>query len=522
MQPGFDPTDHSDRVVAGDGILSCIQSPREPVTLYRDAAGLITLQPGAGEVYGQLPSIYPEWLGDATFTRAHGCRFPYVVGEMARGIATPAMVIAGVEAGLAAFYGSAGLRPDTIADGLSEIESGLGGHAPAWGANLIHTPQQTEYEREVVDLFLARGVARVSASAFMKLSAEVVRYAAAGLSRGTDGAITRSTHVFAKVSRAEVARQFMAPAPEKLLRALAAEGRITEEQAELASHVPIACDITAEADSGGHTDNRAASPLFSSISEARRGVAAKHGIDASSIRIGLAGGIATPHGVAAAFEMGAAYVLTGSINQSALTSGLSLAGREALAKAGPADVAMAPAADMFEQGVKVQVLKRGTLFAMRSLKMHEFYRSRSGLDDLSDDDVKWLEDVMGESLETAWTEVVAFMRDTNPAELERAEADPKKKMALVFRRYLFMGSQWARDGADDRRSDFQIWCGPSMGAFNEWVSGSFLEPLDARTIRQIAWNLMEGAACITRAAQLRSFGVAVPGDAFDYRPREFG
>jgi PfaD family protein len=183
---------------------------------------------------------------------------------------------------------------------------------------------------------------------------------------------------------------------------------------------------------------------------------------------------------------------------------------------------MAPAADMFEQGVKVQVLKRGTLFAMRGLKMHEFYRSRSGLDDLSDDDVKWLEDVMGESLETAWTEVVAFMRDTNPAELERAEADPKKKMALVFRRYLFMGSQWARDGADDRRSDFQIWCGPSMGAFNEWVSGSFLEPLDARTIRQIAWNLMEGAACITRAAQLRSFGVAVPGDAFDYRPREFG
>ncbi len=26
---------------------------------------------------------------------------------------------------------------------------------------------------------------------------------------------------------------------------------------------------------------------------------------------------------------------------------------------------MAPAADMFEMGVKVQVLKRGTLFAMR-------------------------------------------------------------------------------------------------------------------------------------------------------------
>lgn len=128
-----------------------------------------------------LPPVWPEWLGARSFCDTHGVRFAYVVGEMARGLATPAMVIAGVRAGFAAFYGSAGLDPQTVAGGLSEIEAGLGRAVPGWGANLIHTPQQPGYGAAIVDLFLARGVARVSASAFMRLSPEIVRYSAAGL-----------------------------------------------------------------------------------------------------------------------------------------------------------------------------------------------------------------------------------------------------------------------------------------------------------------------------------------------------
>jgi trans-AT polyketide synthase/acyltransferase/oxidoreductase domain-containing protein len=238
----------------------------------------------------------------------------------------------------------------------------------AGAPNLIHTPQQPGYEAAVVDLFLREEVRRVSASAYMRLSPEVVRYTALGLERRHDGQIIRTNHVFAKVSRAEVAEQFLTPAPDAILNSLVDSGAISSAQAELARQVPVAAEITAEADSGGHTDRRSAAPLFSSISAARDRVASKSGIDPNAIRIGLAGGIATPHAVAAAFGMGAAYVLTGSINQAAVESGLSLPGRQLLAKAGPADVAMAPAADMFEQGVEVQVLKRGTLFAMRGKK----------------------------------------------------------------------------------------------------------------------------------------------------------
>jgi hypothetical protein len=51
------------------------------------------------------------------------------------------------------------------------------------------------------------------------------------------------------------------------------------------------------------------------------------------------------------------------------------------------------------------------------------------------------------------------------------------------------------------------------------VRGSFLEAPENRTAVQVARNLMEGAAVVTRAQQLRSFGLAVPTAAFDFRPR---
>lgn len=500
-----------------------IDEPRMPVGL-RLADNEVNVSAGpAGSDPSQamLPPLYPEWLGDRAFSGTHGSRFNYVVGEMARGIATPRMVAEAVRAGCVGFYGSAGLPVKEIERGLKEIKANLAGDQTAWGANLIHTPQQPGYEAAVVDLFLREGVRRLSASAYMRLSADVVRFTALGLQRDADGRVVRHNHVFAKVSRAEVAEQFMAPAPEAILRDLVAVRAITEVQAELARQVPVAAEITAEADSGGHTDRRAAAPLFASICAARSRVATKTGVNPDMIRIGLAGGIATPHGVAAAFSMGAAYVLTGSINQAAVKSGLSLPARQLLAKAGPADVAMAPAADMFEQGVEVQVLKRGTLFAMRGKKLFQFYRSGASFETLDAKDQIWVEDVLGEPFDAAWAETRAYISEVNPKEADRAETDGNKRLALVARRYLFSGAQWAREGDPARTADYQIWCGPAQGAFNEWAAGSFLEDLSNRTVRQIAWNLLEGAARITRAAQLRSAGVSVPPTAFDVRPIQF-
>lgn len=514
------------REILLDLIRKAVETPRERAWISVTDSGIPELAsvgqpPSDNSAAAALPPVYPEWLGDRAFAAIHGARFNYVAGEMARGIATPKMVIEAARAGCVGFYGSAGLPLSEIKSGVEEIKAAIGPSAQNWGANLIHSPQEPGQEKAVIDLFLSQSVARVSASAFMRLTADVVRYTALGLSRTADGTIHRANHVFAKVSRAEVAEAFMAPAPEKILKELVAEGAITPLQAELASKVPVAADITAESDSGGHTDNRPASTLFSSLCAARERVASRHNLTESSIRIGLAGGIATPQSAAAAFQMSAAYVLTGSINQSAVESGLAAPGRALLAKAGPADVAMAPAADMFEQGVQVQVLKRGTLFAMRGKKFHAFYRSGASYETLPPIDQKWIDDVLGEPFEAAWQATRAYTQKVNPAEAARADKDGNKRLALVARRYLFMGAQWAREGHPGRVADYQIWCGPAMGAFNEWVAGSFLEPVEARTVRQIALNLMEGAARVTRAGQLRSMGLTVPAELFSFRPVPF-
>ena len=118
----------------------------------------------------------------------------------------------------------------------------------------------------------------------------------------------------------------------------------------------MADDVTAEADSGGHTDNQPAIVLLPTMITLLEQMQAQHAYK-SPPRVGAAGGISTPWSAAAAFAMGAAYVVTGSVNQSCVEAGTSDAVRRMLAQAQQADIAMAPAADMFEMGVKVQVLE---------------------------------------------------------------------------------------------------------------------------------------------------------------------
>ena len=154
----------------------------------------------------------------------------------------------------------------------------------------------------------------------------------------------------------------MQPAPRTILNALVSEGLLTTAEAELAQHVSVAEDITAEADSGGHTDNRPLSVLLPLVLRERDRILGALPAG-SSIRVGAAGGIGVPSAAAAAFASGASYILTGTVNQTAMESGLSEVGRAMLCEAGMADVAMAPSADMFELGVKVQVLRKGTLYS---------------------------------------------------------------------------------------------------------------------------------------------------------------
>ncbi len=465
---------------------------------------------------GVVPPLPPHAFGHRIFKSDHGLKYAYIAGAMAGGITSAEMVEAAGRAGMLGFFGAAGLTPaevEAAVDRLQQSESRF----PV-GFNLIHSPTDPELETAVSSLYIRRGVRRVSASAYMDVTPALIRYRLHGIYRDDAGRVICPNRVIAKVSRVEVARKFFSPPPEKIVAYLKDRGEITETQAAMSREIPVAHDLTAEADSGGHTDNRPAISLLPTMIALKNKMNARYAYD-RPLLAGLGGGVATPESTAAAFAMGAAWVVTGSVNQSCVEAGVSESVRKMLAGAHQADVTMAPSADMFEMGGKVQVLKRGTMFPMRASKLYECYCRYGCLDEIPEAERLTLErDLFRCSLADEWQNTRRFFENRDPRQIERADADARHKMALIFRSYLGRASRWAMAGDPERTIDYQIWCGPSMGAFNEWVRGSFLETPENRDVVTVAMNLMYGAAVITRRNMLTLQGAVIPESAEVVRP----
>jgi trans-AT polyketide synthase, acyltransferase and oxidoreductase domains len=221
----------------------------------------------------------------------------------------------------------------------------------------------------------------------------------------------------------------------------------------------------------------------------------------------------------AAFMMGAAYVVTGSINQSCVESATSDHAKQLLAQAEMPDVMMAPAADMFEMGVKLQVLKRGTLFPVRAQKLYELYKAYDSIEAIPVKEREQIEkQIFRSSLDAIWDETAAFFQQRDPEQLERAIANPKRKMALIFRWYLGLSSRWSNTGEPGREIDYQIWCGPAMGSFNDWVRGSYLAEPQNRRVVDVADHIMTGAAFLYRLQNLTLQGLHLPSAYRQYKP----
>lgn len=479
-------------------------------------AGELTTDGKGLQVLAMVAPLTAQDLGDPTFRSDYQLTYAYKTGAMANGIASEELVIAMGKAGFLGSFGAAGLVPQRVEQAIDTIQRAL--PTESYAFNLIHSPNEPLLEEGAVAHFLQRGVHVVEASAFLRLTLNIVHYRVAGLSAGPDGQVVIGNRVIAKISRQEVARYFMEPAPQRYLDQLLEQGKITPQQAALAAQVPMADDITVEADSGGHTDNRPLVALLPSILQLRDDIQEAHKY-ATPIRVGAAGGIGTPAAALAAFMMGAAYVVTGSVNQACLEAGTSDHVRTLLAKVKQTDVMMAPASDMFEMGVELQVLKKGTLFGPRAKKLYEYYRTYNSIEEIpTEEKIKLEKQLFQQPLEAIWQSCIQFFKERDPHQIERALDNPKRKMALIFRWYLGLSSNWANAGVEDRKTDMQIWCGPSMGAFNDWVKGTYLEVPAQRKAADIAQHIMEGAAYLYRIQALQLQGVRVPTAWGQYIP----
>lgn len=466
---------------------------------------------------GSVPAISPSQLGDPSFSHDHNVRYAYYAGAMANGISSEEMVIALGSQRILGVFGAGGLGVERVRTAIHRIQQRLP-NGP-YAINLLHNPGQPDWEMQCVKLFIERDVRLIEASAYINLTPAIVYFRVQGLQRAADRTIIRRRRIIAKVSHRDVAAHFLHPSPEKIVRKLLADGLITEDQAALAALVPVADDITVEGDSGGHTDNGVLSCIFRSIAQLSEQITAQHRY-MTRVRVGVAGGIGSPHAVLSAFALGAAYVATGSINQACVEAGTSLRVKQLLGKAGMADVTMAPSADMFEIGAKVQVLKSGTMYAVRAQKLHSLYKRYECIEDIPAAEITALEQtIFKRPLAQVWEETTEFLRlRGNVQALSAAGQSPKKKMALLFQWYLGQSSRWAIAGDEARAIDYQIWCGPAMAAANDWLRGTEYETVERRSVADIADLLMTGAAYLARVTALKQMGVDVPAALARYVP----
>lgn len=434
-----------------------------------------------------------ETLGCPLFRSDHGIRYAYVAGAMYKGIASVDMVVRLGQSRLLGYLGAGGMRLDRVQEGIRDIRSRLSTEA-SFGVNLLCNLVRPDAEEASVELYLSEGVRRVEAAAYTQVTPALIWYRASGLTREADGSVRAPNHVLGKVSHPDVARAFMSPAPEEILQRLVEQKRLTVEEAMLAREIPVAGDVCVEADSGGHTDRGVAYVLMPAMTGLRDELMLQYRFR-RRIRVGAAGGLGTPQAVAAAFVLGADFVLTGSINQCSVEAGTSDIVKDMLAEAGVQDCAMAPAGDMFEMGAKVQVLKKGVFFPARANRLYELYQQLESLEQMDEKTRRMIEErYFGRTFAEVWEETREFYAAQAPERLLEAERMPKRKMAMIFQWYFVHSNRLAMRGERGGKVNFQIQCGPAMGAFNQWVKNGALRDWRNRHVDGIGELLMQGAA----------------------------
>ncbi|PEM85215.1 [acyl-carrier-protein] S-malonyltransferase [Bacillus wiedmannii] len=429
-------------------------------------------------------------LGDEEFKKDYGVKYAYVTGAMYRGIASKELVVRLARAGLLSFFGTGGLKLNEIEKNIKLIQSELN-NGEVYGMNLLASPFNPKKEESLVDLLLEYNVKNVEAAAFTTISEALVKYRLTGLRRDGEGVVRASNKIMAKISRPEVAEAFLNPAPNRIVEKLVREGKLSTEEARLSREIPMADDLCVEADSGGHTDQGVAYALIPTILRLRDRVMKEYHFS-KRVRVGAAGGIGTPEAAVAAFIMGADFILTGSINQCTVEAGTSESVKELLQQMNIQDTEYTPAGDMFEMGAKVQVLRKGLFFPSRANKLYELYRNYNSLDEIDSKTKKQLEE---KYFKRSFDDVFNEIRNRfSIEEIEKAERNPKHKMALIFRWYFGYTTYLALNGIVENKVDYQIHCGPALGAFNQWVRGTALENWRKRHVDEIAEKLMEETA----------------------------
>lgn len=393
-----------------------------------------------------VPSTRGEDLGSRTFRERYGLEHAFLGGSLYGGVSGVDMLSRLAASGSLGFYGAGGLTVPEAEEGLGKVVAELGGDR-RFGAVLPGHQGDPDHELALVDAYLRLGVDLVEASGHVTITPGLVKFRLKGGS------------VLAKVNRTDLAEQLLKPAPAEIVRWLRERGHLDADEAARAETLPVARDLVVEAGAGWLSGPATLPTLLPSVLRLRE----KLPPGPEPVHVGAAGGIGTPEAAAAAFLMGADFVVTGSVNQCTVEAATSPAAKDILQSLSVHDVDMAPWPETFELGVTNSVARKGMFYPARARKLYELWRAHERFTDI---DAGTREQVERHYLRRGFAEVLAETGETG---------DAKRDMAEVFRTYLTGGLRLAREGVGSRKVDYHIPCGPAMGAFNDWVRGTELE-----------------------------------------------
>lgn len=383
-------------------------------------------------------------LGGEGVRAGYGIRYAYLAGALGHGVSGPDMLLRLAGAGLFGFLGTTGRTLAEVDADLRVLTATLG--TGGWGVNLPAGVADADWTNQLVDLALRHGARYADAPGLAGPTAELVRWRYTGARTTADGDCRVPRRLLVKAGRADRAEAFLRPAPDALIDRLRATGALTDEEAACAARVPVASEVCAEADSGWLAGGVSSATLLPSILASRDAASARHG---HHVHIGASGGLGTPEAVAAAFLIGAEFVLTGSINQCTPQARTSDAARTLLATLGPDDTTLVPGAEPLALGGQSRVVRRGTLFPTRAA-------------------ARWRR------------------RQLGAGAVGSAGDDDRAYHAATIRA--------AVTGDERHRLEYQIPCGPAMGAFNRYATRAGLSDWRDRHVELLAESLMTGAA----------------------------
>lgn len=433
-----------------------------------------------------------ETLGSPEFRADYGVRYAYVAGGMHHAVSSKELVARMARAGFMAYYGTQGVALAEVERSIRELRSELK-QGESFGMNLTTEPLNPQLEKELVDLFLRQGINFIEVSSYSQITPALVKYRLKGAVAEAGGRVRAQNRILAKVTRPEIARLFLSPPSQRIVNRLLEEREISRQEAELSGRVAMADDICAQADAGGHTDMGVMSALLPSILRLRDEMEQQHQFN-QKIRVGAAGGIGTAEAAAAAFILGAEFILTGSVNQCTVEAGVSARVKEMLQQLDVQDTTYAPSGQMFELGARVRVMKKGVFFHARANKLYDLWRQYNSWDEIDLETRRQIED---KYFQASFSDIYEELRRGLTAEdAERGARDPKHRMALVFRWYCNRGILLTLDGDEGREVDFQVYCGPALGALNQWLKGTELEDWRNRHVDQLGRKIMDEAATL--------------------------